>query len=149
MPFSPVISTLASDGAVRSMSSMTGFIAGERAIRGGAPSKLRRAAPSSWRPRRSARLSSTCVRTMASSRALSHGFCTKSRAPRRIASTATSTLAHAVSTMTGSVGSCGVQPRQQIQPFLPGRRVAGVIEIDQRRIEVGFVDRRQDRRGRR
>ena len=148
VPFSPVIRTFASDGAVRSMSSRTGLIAGERAIRGGAPSKLRRAAPSSWRPRRNARLSSTCVRTMASSRALSHGFCTKSRAPRRIASTAMSTLAHAVSTMTGSVGSG--RAAAPAGPALPVRsRVAGVVEIDQRRIEVGFVDRRQHGRGRR
>ena len=43
----------------------------------------------------------------------------------------------------------GVQPRQQVQPFLSRRRVAGVVEIDQRRVEVGFVDRRQHRRRRR
>ena len=40
---------------------------------------------------------------MASSRALSQGFCTKSRAPRRMASTASSTLPQAVMTTTGSV----------------------------------------------
>ena len=39
---------------------------------------------------------------MAVSRGLSHGFVMKSRAPRRIASTAKSTLAHAVITTTGS-----------------------------------------------
>ena len=43
----------------------------------------------------------------------------------------------------------GLQAREQIQPFLAGRRVAGVVEIDQRRIEVGFVDRREHGRGRR
>ena len=54
-------------------------------------------------PLRSALASSTCVRTIASSRALSHGFWMKSRAPRRIASTATSTLPQAVMTTIGSV----------------------------------------------
>ena len=54
---------------------------------------------------RRARPSSTWVRTMASRRALSHGLATKSRAPRRIASTASSTLAQAVITTTGSVQS--------------------------------------------
>ena len=62
--------------------------------------------------------SSTCVRTIASSRALSHGFWTKSRAPRRIASTATSTLPHAVITTTGSVASSALQLREQVEPFL-------------------------------
>jgi hypothetical protein len=42
---------------------------------------------------------------MASRHALSHGFLIKSRAPRRIASTATSTLPHAVITTTGTVAS--------------------------------------------
>ena len=56
-------------------------------------------------PLRSAWLSSIWVRTIASSRALSQGFWMKSRAPRRIASTATSTLPQAVITTTGSVGS--------------------------------------------
>ncbi len=68
----------------------------------------RRRAGSRSRPRAAGRgaapgASSTWVRRMASSRALSHGFSTKSRAPRRIASTATSTLPQAVITTTGSV----------------------------------------------
>ena len=49
--------------------------------------------------------SAICVRRMETSRAFSHGFATKSRAPRRMASTARSTLAQAVMTTTGSVGS--------------------------------------------
>ena len=63
----------------------------------------------------------TCVRSVASSRALSHGFCTKSRAPRRIASTASSTLPQAVITTTGSVGSSGRQ-RARAGPAPRGRR---------------------------
>ena len=51
--------------------------------------------------RRSARASSTCVRTTASTRSLSQGFWMKSRAPRRMASTASSTVPQAVMTTTG------------------------------------------------
>ena len=80
---------------------------------------------------------------------MSHGFCTKSRAPRRIASTATSTLAHAVSTMTGSIGSSDLQPREQVEPFLTRGRIARVIQIDQRRVEIRFGDGGKHRGGRR
>ena len=34
----------------------------------------------------------------------------------------------------------GLQPRQQIEPFLTRRRVARVVQVDERRVEVGFVD---------
>ncbi len=70
---------------------------------------------------------------MVSSRSLSHGFCTKSRAPRRIASTATSTLPHAVITTTGSVGSSAWMRGQQVEPLAPRRRVARVVQVDQQR----------------
>ncbi len=75
-------------------------------MRSGLPSSrsARFSASSRW-PRRRARDSSAWVRRVATSRAFSHGFCTKSRAPRRIASTASSTLPHAVITTTGSVAS--------------------------------------------
>ncbi len=56
---------------------------------------------------------------IAISRALSHGFCTKSRAPRRIASTATSTLPHAVMTTTGSVGSMAWMRESRFSPSSP------------------------------
>ena len=92
--------------------------------------------------RRSARASSTCVRTIASSRALSHGFWTKSRAPRRIASTATSTLPQAVITITGSVGILRAQLREQIEPLLARGRVARVVQVDQHRVEVAASARR-------
>ena len=73
---------------------------GRRPRRAGA----RFSASSRWR-RRSARPSSTWVRRCDSRRALSQGFSMKSRAPRRIASTASSTLPQAVITTTGRVAS--------------------------------------------
>ena len=70
-------------------------------------------------PLRSAWLNSICVRTIARSRALSQGFWMKSRAPRRIASTATSTLPHAVITTTGSVGSIPWTRDKRFSPSSP------------------------------
>ena len=106
VPFSPVTSTFASEGPTRSIISSTGCIAGASAISSGRPSsRIARFSASSLCVWRSARPSSTCVRRVARRRALSHGFCTKSRAPRRMASTARSTLPHAVITTTGSVRS--------------------------------------------
>ena len=98
--------------------------------------------------RRSARASSTCVRTIVSSRAFSHGFWTKSRAPRRIASTATSTLPQAVITTTGSVAIVRAELRQQVEPFLARGRVARVVEIHQHGVEFVGVDRLENRRRR-
>ena len=60
---------------------------------------------SSRRERRSARPNSTWVRNTESSRAFSQGFWMKSPAPRCIASTAMSTVPHAVITTTGRVWS--------------------------------------------
>ena len=91
-------------------------------------------------PLRSAWLSSICVRMMASSRALSQGFWMKSRAPRRIASTATSTLPQAVITTTGSVGSTPWMRDSRFEPFLAGGRVARVVQIDQRDVELPRLD---------
>ena len=106
VPFSPVISTLASDGPTREITSSTGRIAADCAISCGKRSaRSARFSASSRCPRRSARPSSICVFRIAESRALSQGFWMKSRAPRRIASTASSTLPHAVITITGSVVS--------------------------------------------
>ena len=83
---------------------------------------------------------------MAESRALSHGFWMKSRAPRRIASTASSTLPQAVITITGSVRVERLQAVEQVQTFLAGRGVARVVQVHQHRVEVarlhGFEDRR-------
>ena len=90
---------------------------------------------------RSAWLSSIWVRTIASSRALSHGFWMKSRAPRRIASTATSTLPQAVITTTGSVGIDALDARQQVEPLFARRRVARVVQVDQRDVELARFDR--------
>ena len=74
---------------------------------------------SSRRVRRSARPSSTWVRSVARRRALSHGFSMKSRAPRRIASTALSTLPHAVITTAGSVASRAWSSETSSRPSRP------------------------------
>ena len=82
VPFSPRMSTLASDGPTREITCSTFCIAGDSATILGKPS-LRSSefsASSRW-PLRSAWLSSICVRMIESSRALSHGFWMKSRAP--------------------------------------------------------------------
>ena len=86
---------------------------------------------------------------MASSRALSHGFWTKSRAPRRIASTATSTLPQAVITTTGSVGSMRPHRVQEVEPLLARGRVARVVEVHQEDVELLVLERGDDagRRG--
>jgi hypothetical protein len=106
VPFSPSTRTFASEGPTREITCSTPCIDGDSAMSFGIPSPRSSefSASSRW-PFRSAWLSSICVRMIASSRALSHGFWMKSRAPRRIASTATSTLPQAVMTTTGSVGS--------------------------------------------
>ena len=140
------MSTLASDGPTRAISSSTGCIAGDSAISIGRPSALRdavlglepllRAAARGRAP--------TCVRTIASSRSLSHGFSTKSRAPRRIASTATSTMPQAVITTTGSVASCAVHLREQVEAFLARRRVARVVEVHQDGVELAPLERARD-----
>ena len=63
--------------------------------------------------------SSICVRRMESRRAFSQGFWIKSRAPRRIASTATSTLPQAVITTTGSVISAPCMRDKRSRPSWP------------------------------
>ena len=65
-----------------------------------------------------ARCSSTWVRRIASRRSFSHGFWMKSRAPRRMASTASPTLPHAVITMTGRLLSRRDDLREQVETFL-------------------------------
>ncbi len=120
VPFSPVMSTLASEGPTRAMTSSTGRIAADSASSGEWPSACRAwLASSSRRPRRIARPSSVCVRMIASSRSLSHGFWMKSRAPRRIASTATSTDPHAVITTTGSDSSAVWMRLRRSSPSSP------------------------------
>ncbi len=88
-----------------------------------------------------ARPSSVCVRTIDSSRSLSHGFWMKSRAPRRIASTATSTEPHAVITTTGSDSSAVWMRGQQVEPLFAGGGVAGVVEVDQDDVVVLQLER--------
>ena len=83
----------------------------------------------------------------ASRRAFSHGFCTKSRAPRRIASTATSTVPHAVITTTGRVASSARSCGEQVEALRPRRRVARVVEIDQCDVVLAALDGREDGAG--
>ena len=104
LPCSPVISTFASEGPTLEIRRRTGCIASESAINVGRFSaRSSRFSASNFCPRRNALPSSICVRSTESSRAFSQGFWIKSRAPRRIASTASSTLPQAVITITGSV----------------------------------------------
>ena len=54
-------------------------------------------------------------------------------------------------TTTGSVGSMRLDARKQVQPFFARSRVAGVVQIDERDVELACLDRREDagrRRGR-
>jgi hypothetical protein len=120
VPFSPVMSTLASEGPTRAMSWSTGCMAADSAISLTLPSSRSRliSASSRW-PRRRAWPSSTWVRTMASSRALSQGFWMKSRAPRRMASTASSIEPQAVITTSGSVGSTSRMRLSRSSPSWP------------------------------
>ena len=57
-----------------------------------------------------------------------------------MASTARSTLLHAVITITGSNGSAGLHLRQQLKALLAGGCVAGVIQIHDRRIVVAIFN---------
>ena len=142
VPGSPVISTLASDGPTRAMSCSTGCIAGASAIMGPAIG-LQEPVLGFQPPRRDARprkAPTACV-TMASRRALSQGFWTKSLAPRRMASTAISTLPHAVMTTTGSIESTCCTFEKQLEPLLPGRRVAGVVEVHQQKVILLLIQR--------
>ena len=111
VPFSPVMRTLASDGPTRATMSSTGRIAADSAISVGRFVPWSRQDAGS-RPRAAGcgaargRAPPACARRPAA-RSLSHGFWMKSRAPRRIASTARSTVPHAVITTTGiGVSSC-------------------------------------------
>ena len=76
VPCSPVTRTFASLGTSRSMSRRTGSMAAEAAKSRGAPPRRRVFSSSSRRLLRSARPSSIWVRSVVTSRALSHGFCT-------------------------------------------------------------------------
>src|SRR5579864_8289804 len=74
---------------------------------------------SSRSARRMMRYKSTCVRIMLSRRWLSHGFWMKSRAPRRMASTASSTLPHAVITTIGILLSACCSRESRSIPSCP------------------------------
>ena len=59
----------------------------------------------------------------------------KSQAPRRMASTARSTLPHAVITITGDGVALRLQAGQQVHALLPGGGVAGVVQVRQDQVE--------------
>ena len=105
VPGSPVIRTLAVDLATCRASRTTSCIGRDVAM-SFVPSLARRIAFSSAsrRPRWRASASCTWLRSTLRSRWLFHGFSRKSLAPWRIAFTATSTVAQAVITTTGSSG---------------------------------------------
>src|SRR5947209_4613371 len=104
VPCSPVTKTLASEGPICAISSMTGAIAGELARKVGRDSARKRRFSASRREAcRKAWRKSICVRRMESKRLFSQGLAMKSRAPRRMASTANSMLLQAVMTTTGTV----------------------------------------------
>ena len=106
VPFSPVMSTFASEGPTREIMSSTGRMAADCAInRGKRSARSARFSSSRRWPFRSARPNSIWVFRIAERRALSQGFWMKSRAPRRIASTASSTEPQAVITTIGRVAS--------------------------------------------
>ena len=136
-----MINTFASDGATRAIRSRTCRIGGDSAIKlGGAPGGCLVLA-SSFTLSRSASANSICVRTTLSRRSLSHGFGTKSRAPRFIASTATSTVDHAVMTIIGNAGLMAWISRDGVETFLAGRCVAGVVQVHHDKRVIALLDR--------
>ena len=72
---------------------------------------------------------------------------TKSRAPRRIASTARSTLPQAVITTTGSVGSSACRRVEQVEALRARGGVARVVEVHQHDVELARLDRAPRQRG--
>ena len=74
---------------------------------------------SSCARRRRSRPASISVWSVASNWTLSHGFCTKSRTPRRIVSTARSTDPHPVITTTGSELSSACTRESRSIPSVP------------------------------
>ncbi len=65
-----------------------------------------------------------------------------------MASTAISTLPQAVMTTTGSVESVAWRRGQQVEPFLAGGGVAGVVEVHQGGVELRLLDGRDHGLGR-
>ena len=149
VPFSPVISTLASEGPTRSISSqhrLHGRRLGDQLRPALARAAARFSASSRW-PRRSARPSSTWVRSDRAAGARCPTASGRSRArPRRMASTASSTLPQAVITTTGSVASSACRRVEQVQPLLARGGVARVVEVHQHGVELARLERRDHAR---
>ena len=105
------------------------------------------ASVSSRRVRRRRCPLSTCWATEASTRALSHGFSTKSQTPSRMIATARGTVDQAVITMTGSVASSARTCGDELQALAPGGGVAREVEVHQQQVEALGRERRSTAAG--
>ncbi len=139
VPFSPVISTLASDGPTRAIISSTGRIARDSAISVGRLSSPRSgwfSASSRWPLRkRAAQLGLRAQRgqqPLVLPRLL-HEVARAARASLRPRGRPSPTRS---CTTTGSELVIRVQPLQQVEPFFAAGRVARVVEVDQDHVEV-------------
>ena len=151
VPFSPVISTFASDGPTREIICSTGCMAADCAISVGWPSPPPRSSEFSasrrW-PWRSAWLNSACVRRIGEqarvlprllheiARAAAHGFDGEVDA------------APGGHDDDGQRGVERAQVVEEIEPFLAGRRVARVVEVHQDDVELAAFDGGDDAGGR-
>src|SRR5881227_1016211 len=147
VPCSPRMSTLASDGPMRSISLSTGCIAGDSAISSGRPS------------RRSARFSLELLAAPQRPAQLDLGAERREQpaiVPRlldEVARAATHRLDGAVDTGPGGHHDDRrrrVEPlesREQVQPFRPGGRVARVVHVDQEGVEIALVESGKDGAG--
>ena len=149
VPFSPVTRTLASDGPTREISSSTGRIDTASAMSIGRTSGLSdRFSASSRCCRRSARASSTWVRTMRQ----------QPRVLPRLLHEVAGAAAHRFDRHFDAAPGghdddrqrriVRAQLRQQVEPFLARGRVARVVEVHQHRVELVAVDRLENRRRR-
>ena len=139
VPFSPVMSTFASDGATREINSSTGRIRGDSAMMFGALPRSNWFAASSRRPFRNAPASSICVRTIVEqplvvprlrnkiARPAFHRFHRQiDRRPRRHHHDRQRIIER-------------LNLRDHLEPFLPRSRVARVIQVhDQERVILFF-----------
>ena len=80
---------------------------------------------------------------IASSRALSHGFWMKSRAPAPHRLHRDLDAAPRRHHDDGQRGIDALDAREQVEAFLAGRRIPRVVQVDQRDVELARFDRRQ------
>ncbi len=116
VPVSPSTSTFDGADAMRSMRSRNRFIASLEPISACTP-RLR-----SWTSRRRSRRVVAAFSSTAASSAASNGLVRKSKAPRRIASTALAISPCAVSRITGRSGCSSCRVASSCIPSTPGMR---------------------------